>query len=72
MEPSKIAYEKAKEFDESVEELEANAVCIDYYVQGWQTAIETLKAELDSKFEKYGMETAKDLLDEITFRLGAS
>ena len=72
MEPSKIAYEKAKEFDESVEELEANAGYIDYYVQGWQTAIETLKAELDSKFEKYGMETAKDLLDEVTFRLGVS
>lgn len=29
MEPSKIAYEKAKEFDKSVEELEANAGCID-------------------------------------------
>ena len=72
MEPSKIAYEKAKEFDESVEELEANAGYIDYYVQGWQTAIETLKAELDSKFEKYGMETAKDLLAEVTFRLGVS
>lgn len=40
MEPSKIAYEKAKEFD--------------------------------SKFEKYGMETAKGLLDEVTFRLGVS
>lgn len=72
MEPSKIAYEKAKEFDESVEELEANAGYIDYYVQGWQTAIETLKAELDSKFEKYGMETAKDLLAEVTFKLGVS
>ena len=72
MEPSKIAYEKAKEFDESVEELEANAGCIDYYVQGWQTAIKTLKTELDSKFEKYGMETAKDLLAEVTFKLGVS
>lgn len=72
MEPSKIAYEKAKEFDESVEELEANAGCIDYYVQGWQTAIETLKTELDSKFEKYGMKTAKDLLAEVTFKLGVS
>ena len=72
MEPSKIAYEKAKEFDESVEELEVNAGCIDYYVQGWQTAIEILKAELDSKFEKYGMETAKDLLDEVTFKLRVS
>ena len=72
MELNKIAYEKAKEFDESVEELEVNAGCIDYYVQGWQTAIETLKAELDSKFEKYGMETAKDLLAEVTFRLGVS
>ena len=72
MEPSKIAYEKAKEFDESVEELEANARCIDYYIQGWQTAIETLKTELDSKFKKYGMETAKDLLAEVTFRLGVS
>ena len=72
MKPSKIAYEKAKEFDESVEEIEANAGCIDYYAQGWKSAIEILKAELDSKFEKYGMETAKDLLAEVTFKLGVS
>ena len=29
MEPSELVYEKAKEFDKSVEELEANAGCID-------------------------------------------
>ena len=34
--------------------------------------LQSITTELDSKFEKYGMETAKDLLAEVTFKLGVS
>lgn len=68
--PGKVAYEKANQFNDAIEELEANAGCVDYYAQGYQTGIETLKVELDKKFEEIGYEDARNILDEVFYKLG--
>ena len=67
--PGKTAYKNAREFDDAIEALEVNCGCVDYYAHGYQKALTKAKEALDAKFEEMGYEDARNILDEVFYKL---
>ena len=67
--PGKTAYENAREFDDAIEALEVNCGCVDYYAHGYQKALSEVKEALDAKFEEMDYEDARNILDEVFYKL---
>ena len=67
--PGKTAYRVAEDFDNAIEQLEVNCGCKDYFAHGFQAALDLAKNKLDKLFEEYGMEDARNILENALIDL---